>query len=276
VQAELAEALGDGNLQFGGEQLRRIRKRDCRGSAQMKLSNRILIAAALCCALCVVLSASAITANLIAFSRIDPNNRLALCQDISHTFAAWAFLLYDLLHIFVIVVFALVLAESSSWEAWMGGGASVVSSLADFSSVSVNTFFLMATLRAMAEGKAVGLVTPEAGYEVICSTLDFAQSSFGLVGTLFLATAAIKATGMAKVAGWFLLIGLPISLAQVAEVGLRAPWTVIIDIWVTPLNEIVQQIVIGLTLFEILRRRLKSGIPKTEALQSISTVNRSN
>jgi hypothetical protein len=276
VQAELVEALGDGNLQFGGEQLRRIRKRDCRGSAQMKLSNRILIAAALCCALCVVLSASAITANLIAFSRIDPNNRLALCQDISHTLAAWAFLLYDLLHIFVIVVFALVLAESSSWEAWMGGGASVVSSLADFSSVSVNTFFLMATLRAMAEGKAVGLVTPEAGYEVICSTLDFAQSSFGLVGTLFLATAAIKATGMAKVAGWFLLIGLPISLAQVAEVGLRAPWTVIIDVWVTPLNEIVQQIVIGLTLFEILRRRLKSGIPKTEALQSISTVNRSN
>ena len=77
----------------------------------------------------------------------------------------------------------------------MGGGASVISSLADLLSLSVNMFFLMVTLRAMAEGRTSGLVTPEAGYEVICSTLDFAQASFGLVGTLFLATAAINVGG---------------------------------------------------------------------------------
>jgi hypothetical protein len=228
----------------------------------MKLSNRILLAAAICCALCVLLSMVAIWANQISFSRIDSDNRLGLSQDVYHTVAAWAFLLYDLLHIFVIVVFALVLAETFSWEAWMGGGASVVSSLADISSLSVNMFFLMAALRSMAEGKVSGLVTPAAGYDVICSTLDFAQASFGLVGTLFLATAAIKASGMAKVAGWFLLIGLPISFLQVAEVGMHNPWTIIVDRWVTPLDEIVQQIVIGIALCAFLHRRVEPGVQK--------------
>jgi hypothetical protein len=228
-----------------------------------KLSVQILIAAAVCCVLCILLSLIAIGANQIAFSRIDPTNRLALCQNVYHTVASWAFLLYDLFHIFVIVVFALVLARTFSWEAWMGGGASVISSLADLLSLSVNMFFLMETLRAMAEGKASGLVTPEAGYEVICSTLDFAQASFGLVGTLFLATAAIKASGMARVAGWCLLIGLPISFIQVAEVGLHTPWTIFLDTWATPITEIVQQIVIGLAFCDILNRGPKSGPSET-------------
>ena len=141
----------------------------------------------------------------------------------------------------------------------MGGGASIVSTLADLASLGISMFFLMAALRAMAEGKPTGLVTPEAGYDVICSTLDFAQASFGLVGTLFLATAALKASGLAKVAGWFLLIGLPISIFQVAEVGLHTPWTVIIDAWVNPVDEIIQQTVIGIALFAVLRRHPESA-----------------
>ena len=153
----------------------------------------------------------------------------------------------------------------------MGGGASIVSSLADLASLSVNMFFLMATLRAMAEGKSTGLVTPEAGYDVICSTLDFAQASFGLVGTLFLATAAIKASGMARVAGWFLLIGLPISFLQVAEVGLHTPWTAIVDRWVTPVDEIIQHVVIGIALCAVLRRRLETRIPATGRRQPASS-----
>jgi hypothetical protein len=237
----------------------------------MKLSNRILIAATICCALCVLLSTIAVEADQIAFSRIDPSNRLGLSQDLFHNVASWAFLLYDLLHLFVIAVFALVLAQSFSWEAWMGGGASIVSTLADLASLSVSMFLLMAALRAMAEGKPTGLVTPEAGYDVICSTLDFAQSSFGLVGTLFLATAAIKASGMAKVAGWFLLIGLPISIFQVAEVGMHTPWTVIVDAWVNPVDEIIQQIVIGVTLFAMLRRRTRPVLAETELTVADST-----
>src|ERR1700740_2391766 len=175
---------------------------------RMNLSNKILIAATVCCGLCIMLSIVAIGADQLALIRISPDNRLALSQDPYYAISGWAFLLYDLIHIFVIAVFALVLAQNFSWEAWMGGGASIVSSLADVASLSVNMFFLMTALRALAEGRATGLATPEAGFDVICSTLDFAQASFGLVGTLFLATAAIQASGMAKVAGWFLLMGL--------------------------------------------------------------------
>jgi hypothetical protein len=81
-----------------------------------------------------------------------------------------------------------------------------------------------------------------------------------LVGTLFLATAAIKASGLAKVAGWFLLIGLPISIFQVAEVGMHTPWTVIVDAWLNPIDEIVQQIVIGIALFTVLAKAASVAI----------------
>lgn len=220
----------------------------------MNLSNRTLIAATACCALCILLLIVAIGADQLAFARISPENRLALSLDPYYGVSGWAFLLYDLIHIFVIVVFTLVLAQNFGWEAWMGGGASIVSSLADVASLCVNMFFLMTTFRALAEGQATGLATPEAGFDVICSTLDFAQASFGLVGTLFLATAAIKASGMAKVAGWFLLAGLPISFFQIAEVGLHTYRTLIVDVWVTPINEIVQQLVMTITCYALLHR----------------------
>ena len=67
---------------------------------------------------------------------------------------------------------------------------------------------------------------------------------------------------MAKVAGWFLLAALPISVIQVAEVGMHTPWTVLIDAWVNPIDEIIQQIVIGMALFAVFRRRPTSLLPK--------------
>ena len=76
----------------------------------------------------------------IAFSRCGPNNPLGLSQDFFYAASEWANLVYDLFHIFVIAVFALILARAFSWEAWMGGGASIVSSLADFAALSVNIF----------------------------------------------------------------------------------------------------------------------------------------
>jgi len=227
----------------------------------MKPTNRILILATACSLFCAFLSAIAIATEQIALCRFGPDNSLGLSQDPFYAISGWAFLLYDLVHVFVIAVFSLVLARASAWEAWMGGGASVASSLADFASLFVNIFFLTAALRALAQGQPTGLANPEAGYEVICSTLDFAQASFGLVGTLFLATAAIKVSGITRVAGWFLLAGLPISFFQIAEVGLHTPWTVIVDEWVTPLDEIVQHTVIAITLFAILRNRVRSRIP---------------
>jgi hypothetical protein len=221
----------------------------------MKLSNSILFGAVICCALSVLLSIAAVSLDQYAYSRIDPYNWMALCLDNYHTMALWAFLLYDLLHLFVIAVFALVLAQSFSWEAWMGGGALIISTLADMGSVSVRTFFLLPGLRALALGQTAGLAAPEAGYEVISSTLDFANASFGLVGTLFLGTAAIKAKGMSRVVGWFMLAGLPLCILQLAEVGLRTPWTLFIDTWLTPLYEVIQQTLIGIALWGIIRQR---------------------
>lgn len=226
----------------------------------MKPSTRILSAAAVCSVLCVFLSIVAIVTVQTAYSRFGPHNFLELSQDPFYAASGWAFLLYDLFHIFVIAVFSLILARAFSWEALMGGAASIVSSLADFASLSVNIFFLTAALRALAQGRAVGFPNPGAGYEVICSTLDFAQASFGLVGTLFLATAAIKASGIARVAGWFLIAGLPIGLFQIAEVGQHSSWTVIVDEWVTPIDEIALHIAIGIVLFAIIRHRIRSQI----------------
>jgi hypothetical protein len=122
-------------------------------------------------------------------------------------------------------------------------------------SVSVNVIFLTPGLQAMALGSEPGLAAPEAGYDVITSTLDFAQASFSLVGTLFLGTAAIKAPGTSKIVGWFLLASLPIGVLQFAEVGLRAPWTLIVDTWVTPLCEIIEQVLIGMVFISIIRKR---------------------
>lgn len=228
----------------------------------------MLTAAALCSFFCIFLSTGAIVAVQIAFSRCGPNNPLGLSQDFFYAASEWANLVYDLFHIFVIAVFALILARAFSWEAWMGGGASIVSSLADFAALSVNIFFLTAALRVLAQGRAIGFANPGAGYKVICSTLDFAQASFGLVGTLFLATAAIKVSGIARIAGWTLVAGLPIGFFQLAEVGLHTPWTAIIDQWLAPINEIALHITIGIALFAIVRRRLRSQLPRSNQEQN--------
>jgi hypothetical protein len=229
----------------------------------MKPSTRILTVAAVCSILCVLLSIAAIVALQTAYSRFSPHDTLELSQDPFYAMSGWAFLIYDLFHIFVIAVFTLILARAFSWEAWMGGAASVISSIADFASLVVNIFFLTAALRALAQGRAVGFPDPGAGYEVICSTLDFTQASFGLVGTLFLATAAIKASGTARMAGWFLIAGLPIGFFQIAEVGLHSSWTTVLDAWVTPIDEIVLHTVIGIVLFAIIRHRLRSQVQRS-------------
>jgi hypothetical protein len=231
----------------------------------MKLSKSILLAAVISCAICVLLSIVGVAADQIAYSRIDPYNRMALCLDSYHAIANWAFLLYDLIHLFVIAIFALVLSETVSWEALLGGGVSMVATLSNMASVSVNVVFLTPGLQAMALGNEPGLAAPEAGFDVITSTLDFAQASFSLVGTLFLGTAAIKAPGMSKIVGWFLLASLPIGVLQFAEVGLRAPWTLVVDTWVTPLFEIVEQVLIGLVLLSMVRKQPDEAQPPRPA-----------
>src|SRR5215471_21545588 len=104
------------------------------------LAKGILLSGALCSGICVVLSLTATLATQIAFSRVDPNNRLGLSQDGFYAMSGWSFLLYDLVHIYVVGVFAFWLVRSLCWEAWIGGSALVISSLADLGSLSVNMF----------------------------------------------------------------------------------------------------------------------------------------
>jgi hypothetical protein len=223
------------------------------------LSNRTLFSAAVCSALCVALSLTAVVAVQIAFSRVDRNNRLGLSQDCFYAISGWTFLLYDLFHSYVIGVFAFWLVRSLCWEAWIGGSALIISSLADIGSLSVDMFLQTPALSALANGRSAGFPHPEAGYDVICSTLDFTQASFGLVGSFFLAGAAMKVAGPARLAGWFIIAGFPISIFQIAEVGLHTPWTAIVDNWVTPLSEIMVHVMMAVCLWNIFRQKSVSS-----------------
>jgi hypothetical protein len=226
---------------------------------------RALLSAALCSGICIALSLAAIVAAQIAFSHVDRSNRLGLSQDLFYAISGWTFLLYDLVHIYVIGVFAFWLVRSLCWEAWIGGAAMIIASLSDFGSLSVNMFLQTPTLSAMANGQPVGLSTPEAGYDVICSTLDFSQASFALVGLIFLAGAAMKKLGTARLVGWFMIAGLPIAVFQIAEVGLNSPWTCIMDDWITPISEIMQHLILAICLWELFRRQPQSSQLKNEA-----------
>jgi hypothetical protein len=219
------------------------------------LSNRTLLSAAVCSAICVTLSVAAMVAVQIAFSRVDKNNHLELSQDRFYAISGWTFLLYDLLHIYVLGVFAFWLVRSLCWEAWIGGSALIISSFADMGSLSVNMFLQTPALSALADGRSVGFPQPEAGYDVICSTLDFTQASFALVGSFFLAGAALKVAGPARLAGWLIIAGFPISIFQIAEVGIHAPWTAIVDDWATPLSELSQHMMMAICLWNIFHQK---------------------
>jgi hypothetical protein len=219
------------------------------------LLKRTLLSAAICSGICVALSLTAIFTVQLAFSRVDRSNHLGLSQDGFYAMSGWAFLLYDLIHIYVIGVFAFWLVQSFCWEAWIGGSALIIASLADFGSLSVNMFLRTPALSALANGEPVGLANPEAGYDVFCSTLDFAQASFALIGSFFLAGAAMKAQGSARLAGWFIIAGFPLSIVQIGEIGLHTPWTAVVDDWVTPISEMMEHLIMAICLWDLFRQK---------------------
>ena len=219
------------------------------------LSKGILFSGCVSSAICVVLSLMAILATQTAFSRLDPTNRLELSQDGFYAMGGWSFLIYDLVHIYVIGVFAFWLVRSLCWEAWIGGSALIIASLASFASLSVNIFLQNPALSALVHGESIGLPQPEAGYDVICSTLDFTQASFAMVGSFFLAGAALKAPKGARLVGWFVLVGVVISVFQIAEVGLHTLWTQFVNDWLTPVSQILEHLAIAIFLWILFRQK---------------------
>jgi hypothetical protein len=213
----------------------------------------MLLSGAVCGGFCIVLSITGVVVTQIALGEVDRNNRLGLSQDGFYAISGWAFLSYDLIHIYVIGVFACWLVRSLCWEAWVGGSALIVSGLADCASLGVNIFLLTPALNAYVNGTSAGLPHPEAGYDLICSTLDFAQASFALVGSFFLAGAAMKAGGRARLAAWSIGLGFVTSVFQIAEVGLHTSWTDLVDDWLTPVTEILQHLSITVCLWGLYR-----------------------
>ena len=72
-----------------------------------------------------------------------------------------------------------------------------------------------------------------------------------MVGSCFLAGAALKAGKSARLVGWFILLGLLISVLQLAEVGLHTVWTAIVDDWLTPVSEILEHLAIAICLWTL-------------------------
>ena len=201
------------------------------------------------------LSLTAIVTVQIAFSRVGRNNHLGLSQDGFYALSGWTYLTYDLVHIYVVAVFAFWLARSLCWEAWLGGAALIVAALSDFGSLGVSMFLQTPALSALAHGESVGTPHPEAGYDLISSTLDFAQASFAMVGSFFLAGAALRGQGMARVVGWFLIAGFTINIFQIAEVGLHTSWTDVVDDWITPSGEVAEHSVMAVCLWALFRNK---------------------
>jgi branched-subunit amino acid ABC-type transport system permease component len=79
--------------------------------------------------------------------------------------------------------------------------------------------------------------------------LDFAQASFAMVGSFFLAGAAMKARK--RLVGWLVVVGLLVSVLQIAEVGLHTYWTEIVVDWLTPGSEILQHLGIAICLWTL-------------------------
>lgn len=214
-------------------------KRAVHGTAP--LGRGVLFSGVLCSGCCIAFSIAAVVTSQIAFSRVGRGNHFGLSQDPFYAMSGWAYLGYDLLHIFVVGLFGLWLVRSLCWEAWIGATALIVSACADAGSLSVNMFLQMPALNALANEKSAGLPHPEAGYDLICSTLDFAQGTFSLVGSFFLGAAALKVGKAARLAAWFMLLGFVTSALQIAEVGVHTGWTAFLDDWLTPGTEILQQ-----------------------------------
>src|SRR6202007_416549 len=139
---------------------------------------------------------------------------------------------------------------------------------ADLGSLGVSMFLSMPALSALANGQAAGLPHPAAGFDVIRSTLDFTQASFALVGSIFLASAAMKMPGIPRLAGWFIGVGFPIGIFQIAEVGIHTFWTDLVDEWLTPMSELMEHFIIALCLWELFRRTRRSLMSQTGAAAS--------
>jgi hypothetical protein len=182
------------------------------------------------------LTIAAVSGQQIAYLRFDPADRLNLSSDFYYAESGWAFFLFDLVHIFVFILFAYFLARGSRAFAWLGTGWLVVSSLADMALLAIGLFVNSQTVHGT---NSAGSAVPFPGLQVFTSTLDIVQAFTGVIGYAFLAYAVFKTSGPTRLAGFFVLLGLPMGFIQMVEAGMK-DGTAFLDTWVTPLIEFTQ------------------------------------
>jgi hypothetical protein len=97
------------------------------------------------------------------------------------------------------------------------------------------------------------------------STLDIIQAFTGVIGYAFLAGAVFKSRGAIRIAGFFVLLGLPMGLIQIVEAGMK-DGTAFLDTWVTPLIEFAQHGALAVLFFGLLFRRFHPKPAETPPL----------
>jgi hypothetical protein len=221
----------------------------------VNLSRKTATIGAIASALCMVLTVAAVFGQELAFSRFAPSDRLGLSADFNYAESEWAFIMHDLAHIIAFCAFTVVLARGSQTLAWLGTGWLILSSLADMTYVAIQLSF---NSQAASSGNGVGSAVPFPGLELMTSTLDVVQAFAGLIGFAFLAFAVFKVSGQARIAGWFVLLGLPLGVVQLIETGINRNDTGFLDIWITPGTEFIQHAALAWFFFTFAFRKHKN------------------
>jgi hypothetical protein len=216
--------------------------------------------------LCLALLAAAVYGTNTVFAHINPSDRLRVSADFAYALSGAGFLVYDLIHIFVIWVFAFFLARFSYTLTWLGTGWLILSSLADLCSLALTMIVNTKIFNSISIGNGAGSAVPFSNYELFSSTLELIQSFSGLAGYAFLIWPVFKSTGPIRTAGYFVLLGFPLGLLQIAEIGRSSASTLWMDLWVTPFTEMIQHGAITAYLIILLSRWNRPASRKVDAV----------
>jgi hypothetical protein len=208
------------------------------------------------------LTCAGIFGQQVAYLRFDPSDRLNLSSDFFYAESGWAFFFFDLVHIIVFALFAVLLARGSRTFAWLGTGWLIISSIGDMTLLAIGLFVNSQTAHG---GNSAGSAVPFPGLQLIMSTLDIIQAFTGVIGYAFLAGAVFKSRGAIRIAGFFVLLGLPMGLIQIVEAGMK-DGTAFLDTWVTPLIEFAQHGALAVLFFGLLFRRFHPKPAETPPL----------
>jgi hypothetical protein len=206
----------------------------------LRKSRKIILFAAICSILCMVLTAIGMIVTEFAYAQHGPVDQVGSSMDTALVLGAWSFILYDLFHLIVLCVFLAWLPSKSFVLSMLGIGFLIFSSLADALAVALNATLSSQTLKSVMLGNGLGSVLPMNGYDIVYPAILSTQEWAGLIGYACLIHPILKSKDAIRVAGLFVLIGFPLGILQVIEANQHTPFSFILDTWITPIVELLQ------------------------------------